>query len=320
MGNYKVEVLPVEKTLLGEGPHWDAERQELFYVDIIGKSVYRYNPSSGEHSKVTIKDENCLGKAGVGLVIPVAGTSNAFVIAHGRSLKRLEWDLKSETPTKLTPIYDAEDDLEGAFNDGKCDANGQLWAGTMPANPSPDDPAKCVLYTLQGKATAAKRLEKVGLSNGLAWSADNKTFYFIDSFAGGVDGFDHDLVTGEISNRRQVFDFKAHSGLGLADGMTIDEEGNLWVACFSSSRVICVDPRTGKLLSQIDFPTSNITSVAFGGKDLDTLYVTSAKNFLSEEQQKNQPHAGSVFKVTNLGVKGLTAGIAYKEITSHKSN
>jgi len=114
------------------------------------------------------------------------------------------------------------------------------------------------------------------------------------------------------ANRRTAFDFKAEGVEGIPDGMTIDIDGNLWIAVFDGSKVIKVDPRKGKKIDQINFPTKNVTSVAFGGENLDILYVTSAKHFLSEEELKAQPTAGALFEVRNLGTKGLAPGFNYR--------
>jgi len=154
-------------------------------------------------------------------------------------------------------------------------------------------------------------LSSLDIANGLAWSSDNKTFYYIDSLTYRVDAWDYDSVGGVISNRRPVFDFKANNIKGIPDGMCIDEKGNLWVALFSGGKIAHIDPVAGNLIDHIEFPATNITSVAFGGPNLDILYVTSAQHGLSEEELLAQPDAGSIFQIRNTGVKGLSAGVAY---------
>jgi len=144
-----------------------------------------------------------------------------------------------------------------------------------------------------------KKLGDIGVSNGICWSADQKTMYYIDSHPKKVEAFDFDPATGDISNRRTITTFQ--EGDGWPDGMTIDSDGNLWVAHWAGWKVTQWDPKTGNLLRTIKIPVSKVTSVAFGGPELTDLYVTTASKGVDPAP------AGALFRVTGLGVKGVPA-------------
>jgi len=310
MSGYKIEVVKgSQRTYLGEGPHWNADKEEILYVDIFGKAVHRYVPKTGENAKVTVD-------AGpVSLVCPVEGHPNKYLITVERDVQIMEWDGISEKPTSLKKLYTVDDHCPtNRINDGKCDAAGRLWAGTMGYEPAPGklDAKKGTLYSFDLNGKVVKHFDEIDIANGLAWTSDNSIFYYIDSFSYRVDVFDFDFAAGKLSNRRTAFDLKANGVDGIPDGMTIDANGNLWVAVFAGKKVIHVDPKVGKKIGQLDFPTTNITSVAFGGPNLDILYATSAEHFLTPEDKASQPTAGNLFQVTNVGAKGLAAGFNYK--------
>nr|XP_027215029.1 regucalcin-like [Penaeus vannamei] len=137
------------------------------------------------------------------------------------------------------------------------------------------------------------------LSNGLAWSLDRKTFYFVDSHPRTIDAFDYDDESGAISNRRVVFDFyKAGLKDQFPDGMAIDVDGNLWVASFGGYQVLCVNPRTGRILRRVAIPAKNVSSVCWGGPDYSTLFVTSGTLGMSPEEVAANPSSGGTFAVT----------------------
>ena len=148
-----------------------------------------------------------------------------------------------------------------------------------------------------------KRIENVSISNGLAWNADSTVMYYINTPTNYVFAFDFNNKTGEIDNQRVVIDLTHEQG--FADGMTIDEEGMLWIAFYGGWRVARYDPATGKLLQQIELPVANVTSCAFGGKNLNDLYITTAAKGLSEGDKAQQPDVGKLFVVKNCPVKGM---------------
>lgn len=296
MASPKIEVvLKACCPSLGEGPHWDVASQTLLFVDIRTGGVHRYNPQSNEESKIVLNGT-------VGFVIPCE--RGGFVAGLNRTLSHLDWET-----SEVTPLVEVDDGTKNRFNDAKCDSLGRLWAGTVGFEEKPGiiDKAEGSLYSFSADQDhkVSTHLQDLYISNGMDWTDDNRIMYFIDSIPRKVFAFDFNLAEGKIDNQRVVVEFKkgTDSTYGVPDGMCIDNEGKIWVACFGASRVHRFDPVTGKTLQTLEFPCTNITSCCFGGKDLDELYVTSSQYNLNPEQGP-QPLAGSLFKVTGLGVKG----------------
>lgn len=149
----------------------------------------------------------------------------------------------------------------------------------------------------------------VNISNGLAWSSDDTKFFYIDTPSLRVVQFDFNTETGEITNGKTAFNVAQYSDYitGSPDGMTIDSDDNLWIALYGGGAIIKVDPRTGALLHVIPIPARDVTSVNFGGPNLDVLFVTTSRHSLSAEERKQQPGAGAVYAITNTGSRGLPA-------------
>ncbi|KAG7162050.1 regucalcin-like [Homarus americanus] len=297
---------------LGEGPHWVENKQCLLFVDIANGNIHRYYPQTNKDQVLHVEE----GGSGSSLsfVVPIEGTEDLLIVGLGRSFAVVQWSASDpdQHTVKVKGILHTVEDAYpfNRFNDGKCDPQGRLWAGTMDGvtDHSNADFAmhKSSLYCLDTDLNLTNQVNKVSLSNGLAWSPDRKTFYYIDSLKYSVDAFDYDDVTYKICNRRTVVDYKA-AGLenDIPDGMCNDETGNLWVACFSGNKIICIDPKIGKIVRTVELPAKNITSVCWGGADYSTLFVTSAKTYHSAEELATQPAAGCTFAITGLGVKGL---------------
>lgn len=290
---------------LGEGPHWDIPSQTLYYVDILGCKILRYVPATKEHASVQL-----LGGT-AGFVVPLEGQPGTFVTGLKKRLVLTTWDGQSEQPQVVENV--AEVDTEPGkenhrFNDAKADPSGRLWAGTMCAiEDIPKGLFNASLFSFEADRKPKIRQSNIGLSNGLAWSKDQKTMYYIDSLKGSVDAYDFDINTGEQSNRRVVLHLEKSGISGIPDGMTIDAEDKLWVAVFDGGKVLRVDPSTGKIVSTVDIPAPKVTSVAFGGANLDELFVTTARMGMSKEMREKYPDSGCTFRVTGLGVKGLPA-------------
>uniref|UniRef100_A0A194ANT4 Regucalcin n=1 Tax=Pinctada fucata TaxID=50426 RepID=A0A194ANT4_PINFU len=279
----------------GEGPHWDDVTQTLLYVDILCNDIHRWDPATGKDEKIHLDDT-------VGFVVP--RRKGGVVAGVGKSLCHVEWDTG-----KVTKLHEVDQGTKNRFNDGKCDPRGRVWAGTMGYEAQPANPEKEMgsLFRLDLDGSLKACVDKINISNGLAWTEDQKTMYYIDSLPRKVFGFDYNVETGEISNRRAVVDFGGDDTIktmGYPDGMTIDTEGKLWVACYSVGKVIRFDPKTGETLRTIEFPAMRTTSCIFGGPNLDELYVTCGVFGASDEEKTKYPLSGSVFKVTGLGVKG----------------
>ena len=150
-----------------------------------------------------------------------------------------------------------------------------------------------------------KKIEGVSISNGMAWSADQKTYYYIDTPTHEVVAYDYEKVTGQISNKRVIIRIGDHEG--HPDGMTIDSEDMLWIAHWNGWQLTRWNPKTGEKLHTIKMPVAKVTSCTFGGKDLDSLFITTAKVDLTDEELKQQPLAGSLFIIEQCGFKGVRA-------------
>ena len=272
------------KAVLGEGPVWRAETQDLVWVDIESARVCCFNPATGENQTWDVGEKP-------GLAVPtkqgdlILGTSVGFV--------RL--DLASGV---LSPIIDPEQDLpNNRFNDGKVDPEGRLWAGTMGMDETPNVGS---LYRLNRNLSTDKLFDQVTISNGMAWTSDQKTFYYIDSPTRRVDVFDCDMAGGTVSDRRTAFELP--EGMGYPDGMSIDNEGMLWVALWQGWGVARFAPG-GALLAKVEVPVECVTSCCFGGENWDELYITTSSRDLDETGREEQPLAGGLFRC-RPGVSG----------------
>lgn len=268
---------------LGEGALWDSRLQVLYWVDILGKKFWRSDPAAGRH------EDFAIGQF-VGTIVP-RQRGGVLLAQHGGFAA---YDF---TTQKLTEICDPENNQPALrFNDGKCDPAGRFWAGTMPvAGPAPIGS----LYCLYPDLHVERKVTEVSCSNGIVWSLDHQTMYYIDTGLGRVDAFDFDLDTGNIGQRRVAFTIPKE--MGYPDGSTLDADGMLWVAHWGGARVTRWNPLTGQCLATVHFPTPQITSCAFGGPRLDQLYVTSA-----QIGQETDPLAGGLFCV-DVGVQGIPA-------------
>ncbi|HCL27782.1 MAG TPA: hypothetical protein DIC52_05020 [Candidatus Latescibacteria bacterium] len=281
------EQVVAKRTLVGEGSLWDPEDNVLYWIDILSHELYIYDPATGTNRTIP----TCQA---VGTVVKRAAGGLVLALHNGFAFL----DLDTE---KITPIADPEREIPAnRFNDGKCDPAGRFWAGTMEFNGKQDAGA---LYCLDADHNVSEKLRPVSISNGIVWTADAKTMYYICTLADTVRAFDYDVDTGEISNERVVV---TNEGEGGFDGMAIDAEDKLWVAVFGGWDVRRYDPDTGELLRDLRLPFGYVTSCAFGGANLDELYVTSAVVGLDDETLAEQPLAGSLVKL-DPGVAGVPA-------------
>ncbi len=231
------------------------------------------------------------------MLAPLSGkflkTAGGFIAALTNSIAHVD-DLGT-----VTKIVDLNELPRNRCNDGKCDPAGRFWCGSFNFDLTP---GACNLWMLDTDRTLHHKLDNIGVSNGLVWTSDQSTMYYIDSLSGHLEAFDYDVETGNISNRRDAVN---NSWGGYFDGMTIDAEDNVYIAIWEGGAVLKINPKTGKLLERIKVPGAlNITSCAFGGSDLTDLYITSsAKDTKAEEQ----PNAGSIFKITLSDSKGCKA-------------
>ncbi|XP_037555389.2 regucalcin isoform X2 [Dermacentor silvarum] len=297
-GKMKVEAASTRKSLLGEGPHWDERNSTLLMVDALGREVVRYDPSCGTESQV-IRTEGDLGN-----VIPFADDNRQVALCMEQGLYRLNLDTHQKE--LLVEMLDPESPVKSRLNDGKCDALGRLWTGSMPSTGVQNVIPGKNNFWCYSKGKLQHKLDGVTLSNGITWTTDNRVMFYDDSVPGQIYAFDFDLTAGEISNRRLLADFSTtpgYEGLGVPDGMTIDLNNKIWVACFGGSAVVQIDPETAKILTKISFPAKYTTSCCFGGKNYDVLYVTTG----SFRPDATRPEDGLLYRVTELGAKGKAA-------------
>jgi sugar lactone lactonase YvrE len=295
-GSIQIEVATHAKAILGEGAIWDSKQKLLYWVDIMKGMLHSYNPATGQNSSIHVGQfiSTVVPKQNGELMITLKNGFAGFVPSTG----------------EVTLISNPEADLPGnRFNDGKCDPAGRFWAGTMALDQQKEAGN---LYCLFPDFTVQKMIDKVTISNGLVWTADHSTFYYIDTPTSEVAAYDYDVISGKISNRRVAISIPKAEG--SPDGMTIDAEDMLWIAHYGGGQVCRWNPKTGKKMQSIKLPVSQPTSCAFGGDNLDELYVTTCRENMKDEQLLQEPLAGALFKCTNLLVKGVPAFVFKGEL------
>ncbi len=287
-----LKVIVEEKSQLGEGCVWHCEKNLLYWVDINGQKLHIYNPKDKSNKTINL---------GVFVDCVVPRQSGGLVLALHNGF--VGFDLETETYTYLV---DPESHLPfNRFNDGKCDPSDRFLAGTMAIDESPH---QGTLYSLDTDLSIKHLQRNISVSNGLGWSPDYQTMYFIDSPTKNIFAFDYNLDTGTINNRSVAVTIPdgfvdGRSG-GWPDGMTVDEEGMIWVALWTAYKVTRWNPKTGELLQIIDIPAPNVTCCTFGGENLDELYITTARQDMDQSLLERYPQAGSVFKI-KTSVKGM---------------
>lgn len=280
---WKAELALDARADLGEGPLWDAATQRLYWVDIMTARVNAFSPATGETRSWATGEP-------VGAAVLHAGGGLLLALQSGFSTLDLETGA-------LTPVASHGAAPGIRMNDGKVDSGGRFWAGTMAFDMRPGAAA---LYRLDPSGEVTLQVPGVAISNGLDWSPDLATMYYIDTPTRRVDAFDYDKATGAISNRRPFLHIE--EDVGWPDGMTVDAAGNLWVALWGGSAVRCYSPQ-GKLEGIVRVPAVQSSSCAFGGPDLADLYITSARTGLAENVLEENPTNGSLFVVLT-GAKG----------------
>jgi sugar lactone lactonase YvrE len=282
----RVELVLDAHAEVGEGPLWDHRDRSLLWVDVTRGQVHRLDPATNVDTSVDVGQHVgavALRERG-GLVLAVRGGFAGLDLEEG----------------VLDPIADTEAARPtNRMNDGKVDAAGRFWAGSMAYSETGHDGS---LYRLNPDGTVTTAVTGVGISNGLGWSPHNRRMYYIDSLS-GVDEYRFDLETGEIFDRRRFIDVNPADG--VPDGMTVDADGCLWVALWNGRCVRRYTP-DGKLDRTMQLPVAQVTSCTFGGDDLGELYITSAARGLSAGDLRDQPAAGGVFRL-RPGVTGLAA-------------
>ena len=276
-GNYRAQ--------WGEGPIWWQNR--LIYVDIERHTVLEYDPNSDAEKSWDVS--NSVGR--VGTVVP--RNQGGLVIAGDQGLHFLNQET-GETKAITDPETDK---TNNRFNDGKCSPDGRFFAGTISLVKNKGD---ATLYRLDPNLSLHTAFDDVTNSNGIAWSADGATCYYIDTPRQEVMAFDYSQDNGLLTHPRVAFSTSQINA--SPDGMTIDSNGNLWIAFCHGACVICYNPNTGKQIHRENLPCLETTACAFGGDKLDELYVTTGIHKTEIEED-----AGRLFRIKGLGVTGVPA-------------
>jgi sugar lactone lactonase YvrE len=277
------------RNILAEGPLWHPQEQALYWVDIPQYQLHRFELLSGAHRFWQFQTEiGCIG----------LHTNNGLIAAMRSGFAHIT--LPSGKLTMLNePIKNRNDVI---FNDGKCDRQGCFWAGTKDVK---EERPVGSIYRLDNNNNCAEMDTGFTVSNGLAWSPDNKIIYICDSPARHIYQYDFDSETGGISNKR-IFAIVAEDA-GFPDGLTVDSKGYIWSAHWNGWRITRYKP-TGEIAQVIPMPVPHVTSCSFGGSDLKTLFITTASRGLSAAELTKAPQAGYIFAITTQ-VHGLAEPI-----------
>ena len=281
-----VELLLVAGALLGESPVWHAAEARLYWVDIDGRKIHRTDPASGADEVMELAEQ-------VGCIAPRAGGGLVAALENGCALI----DGWGATPRAFGAAVLA-DKPEQRFNDGRVDALGRLWVGSLTSDKA--NPA-ATLYRLDPDGSLTEILHGLTTSNGAAFSPDGRIFYHADTPTHAIRAYDVDAAAGTLSGGRVFHQFEF--GNGRPDGAAVDAEGCYWSALWDGWRIVRFSP-AGELLQTVELPVQRPTMIAFGGPDLQTAFVTSAGKNLTDEERKTQPHAGSIFTF-RVDVPGL---------------
>ncbi len=282
-----VELILDRHAGLAEGPVWDDRIGRLWWVDIIGGFVHRLDPATGADEAIDVgRPVGCVGLRARGGIVAAAEDGLGTI---------------DEAAGALEPLVRISHDQHATrMNDGKPDPLGRFWVGTMAYDERPGGGA---FYRVDPDLAVTTVLPSVTISNGLDWTDDGGTMYYVDTGTRRIDRFTFHPRTGELTDRRPVVTIPHDAG--YPDGMTVDADGFLWVALYDGWAVHRYAP-DGRLDRRIDIPAAQATCVAFGGPDLDELYVTTGREHFPPEGRPDQPHAGGVFRC-RPGVRGRPA-------------
>ena len=293
----EITALPVAPSLLGESPLWHPDEQLLYWVDIPGLQLNRYNPATGRHDEWHVPCEPAC-------IAPLLG--GGLLLAARDGLWR--FDPRSGQRTQVAPP--PYDPAAQRFNDGKADAQGRFWVGSIDDKRAPD----AALYCLDG-GVLQRMADGIAASNGLAFSPDGRTLLWADTKGHRVQAFDLDASDGSLSRQRLFAQFPLRdpaaplSGYGgRPDGAAMDSAGAYWVAMFEGQRLLRLAP-DGSLLAELQLPVRCPTMPCFGGPDLRTLYITTARDKRPPDELAAQPLDGCVLQC-RVDVPGLPAHVA----------
>lgn len=280
-------VLPAAAQL-GECPIWSPDDARLYWIDIDGRAIHRYDPATGlnEHRPVPGRPGSLALRAGAGQLLVAVERRLAFFVWSDGVWR--EW-------VALEP-----EGVGNRLNDGRCDPAGRFWVGSM-FDPASAGKATGFLHRVEADGTAVTLRSGIGVANGLAFAPDGRTMYFADTHRDTVWAYDYDVDTGEASNERVFLDFGPLPG--RPDGACVDEAGCYWIACVTGGMVLRVTP-AGAIDRRVRLPVQKPTMPAFGGPGLSTLFITTIGGGGSHAVDPSQPEAGGLFAV-DPGVSGL---------------
>ena len=271
---------------LGEGPHWDVARQRLLFVDINGRVAHRLDPVTGDHRVIPVAPH-------VSVALPIVGSPDLLCISGGDAMV-----IRADFSVGARRVIESGRS-QHRLNDGKVDPAGRLWCGSMGmAERRPDS----FLYRIDDNGVHAV-LDGVTVSNGIGWDVERARMYYVDSATQRIDVFHYDVETGELDDRRPFASIAPD--VGLPDGLTVDAEGCVWVALYGGGQLRRYDP-DGALAEAVALPVRHPTSLAFGGAELATLFVTTSRHRLDASERAANPAAGAVLAV-DAGVRGRAA-------------
>lgn len=282
-----VELVIDSRCSLSEGPTWDSVRSVLLWVSILEGEVHAWDPASGKQRMWRIGQP-------VGAVSPMDSGGLLLAIQDGIASMNYEsgvWEL-------VAPIE--KDRLNQRMNDAKCDPRGRFWAGTMSSGDPV--PGSGTLYRYVSGEPPVAMVSGVTISNGLGWSPEGTFMYYVDTPRRQITVFPFDLEVGAIGEGRALLDVPEN--LGYPDGLCVDTEGCIWLALWGPGLIHRYSP-SGEHIGTVNVPISATSSCSFGGADLSTLFITTARLSLTPQQLEDTPHAGGVFAV-DVGIKGCS--------------
>ena len=281
--NYEAKHFLTLQHELGEGPLWQPEQGRLFWVNIEAGEVHSCTAAGKDHQVH---------------ILPSAVGALAFRKGGGFLLATRDGFAFWNGAQELTFLPQPQGGFSGRrFNDGRVDPAGRFFAGTLSDRP------ECELYRLDADLSVHTVQQGITISNGLGWSPDNKIFYLTDTPQRLIYRYTYDSLTGTISDREAFISVPDDPAEGVPDGLCVDAEGCVWSARWGGWKVVRYNPE-GKVLTEVHLPTALVTSCAFGGPELDTLYITTAAVDLSADERRQQPEAGDMFYL-KPGVRGF---------------
>jgi len=271
---------------LGEGSFWDSKRKILWFVDIEKGYVHSFEPNTKRHFSFSVGQK-------IGTLVP-SRESDRLVLGLQDGIYKS--DFGGKDIQKLASIKELNSNQR--LNDGKCDPAGRFWVGGLNTNKKSKESH---LFMMDKDNAVSVKLDSISISNGIVWSRNGEKMFYIDTPTRTVQSFDFEGNTGRISNRKVII--QTPDSLGWPDGMTIDENDNLYIGMWGGKCVSIWSSRSGAMLGKVNVDAKNVTSCAFGGEDGKTLYITTAKQGLSKEELEKYPLSGNLFKA-EMDVKG----------------